>query len=401
MLSKQKVDRLVFTLGVISIYRFATFVAVPGIDSAVLDAFYSNNEKILGFFNSLSGGAISRFSIMALGLAPYISSSIIMQLLVSIIPELKAFKKDSYQRRKITQYSRLLTVVLALGQSIGICLGIENIPGLVLNPGMLFRITTVASITSSSLLTMWLSERISERGIGNGSSMIIFTGIISNATSSLALYIVGGKLTLNSVLFTSSLIILFSLFIAFCELIRYVIPIFFKRSVEVFSDDSDQKYDSLPIKINPAGILPTMFADNAMVVPNVLIKVLESNFGLNLSIVSNYLPIIAKAFLIAFFSTFCLSLVMNPEDVAENMKSRGAYINGISEGAQTSRYLENLLNKISIIGCAYLVSVSIFPDLIALFGWGIGISGTSLLMSITIGMEIYDRLAPEPKEISE
>jgi len=402
MLSKQKLDRLMFTLGVIVIYRFATFVSVPGIDMNVLNSFYANNQNILGIFNSITGGAVSRCSIMALSLTPYIQSSIIMQLLVSIVPELKAFKKDSYQRRKIAQYSRLLTVLIAIGQSVAVCIGLENIPGLVINPGLMFKITTVVSIVSASLLIMWLSERISERGIGNGSNIIIFTGIVSNTVGDVVSYFASAQYNWMTVLAIGSIVFCFMIAIVFFELIRYIVSVFFKRSVHIFGDDSDQKYDSLPIKINPAGILPAMFADNGMIIPNVIIAILQSKFNFNFSFGIEYFTIFAKACLIAFFSVFCLSIVMSPEDVAENMKSRGAYINGVAEGTQTANYLEILLNQISTIGCFYLVFVTIFPDILSLIFKGFRmISGTSLLIAVMTATDIYDRISPEPKELSE
>ena len=400
LISRNKLERLIFTLGIIVIYRLATFIVVPGLDHSVISSFYEYNQGILGILNNMSGGAISRMSIMSLNLMPYVSASIMMQLLTAIVPELKAFKKDSYQRKKINQYARLITVAIAFVQSVAICFGLEAISGLVINPGIVFRVTTVISIVTSSLLIMWLSEKISEGGIGNGSSMIIFCGIVANGFPSAISFIYSNFF--NSKLLVSTLFfVLFALFIVFCEGIRYNLPIFFKRNCIVFRESQGQSSaDSLPIKLNPSGILPSMFADNMMIIFSILVRIVEYFFSITAS--GKYfdlMQLLFKSILICFFVFFCLTLSMNPEDVSEDLRSRNAYLFGIFEGNRTTRYLEDLLNRIATAGCVYLLFIVTTPELLRIFFGISGISGTSLLICFGIAAEILNRLAPEPKEI--
>ena len=400
IISRNKLDRLVFTLGIIAIYRLATFIVVPGLDHSVIASFYKKNESILGIFNSMFGGALSRMSIMSLNLMPYVSASIMMRLLTTIIPELKAFKKDSYQRKRINQYTRFMTLILSLFQSTVICFGLEAIPGLVINPGIMFRLTTILSIVSSSLLIMWLSEKISEGGIGNGSSMIIFCGIVANGWPMMLEYILKDPFS-SKIAIAACIFALFALSIVFCEGIRYNIRIFFKRNYIVFKESQiGNKPDFLPIKLNPSGILPSMFADNAMIMFSVLVRILE--YLVSFSITGKYLDIIQlifKCVLVSFFTFFCLTISMNPEDVSENLRSRGAYLFGVFEGNKTTEYIEMLLNRIAFMGCIYLLFIVAAPEILRIFFGIPGISGTSLLICYGIAAEILNRLAPEPKEI--
>jgi preprotein translocase subunit SecY len=402
-LSNQKISRLFFTIGIIVAYRFATYITIPGLDLSVVSKFYSENSSILSIFNTLAGGAVSRMSIMALNLIPYVSASIIMQLLTSVIPEWKELKRDSYQRRKISRYSRMMALAISFVQALGIAIGLENVPQLVLNPGLLFKVTTVISIMSASIFVMWLSERIGERGIGNGSSVIIFTGILANSAPNGLLMV---KQYLNS---TSSahmlkwILLTFGVFvlgIVFCEMLRYNIRVFFKHSSLISYNNPELASNVVPIKINPAGILPAMFSDSMMVVPSVIMRLAETKLGLSLGEAGVYVSLFLRSLLIVFFCIFCLSFVMNPEDVAENLRSRNAYIDKVPEGTATASYFEGLLNKISVLGCVYTLLVTVGPDLMSMLFLksraGVLMSGTSLLIVISVAIEIYSRLAPEP-----
>lgn len=403
---KNKFDRGLYTLGIIAVYRLASYIPIPGLDLAVISQFYNNNSSILGIFNNISGGSVARMSIMSLNLMPYVSASIIMQLLTAVIPEWRELKKDSFQRRKINRYSRVLALGISLVQATGILIGLENLPGLVLQHGLLFKITTILSIVSSSLVVMWLSERISERGIGNGSSIIIFTGITCTAVPAGIAFIrnfLTGKCGLEIFLFSLALLLLFSGVIIFCESVRYLVPIFFKKSVlsssQRFSMDISSSY--VPVKINPAGVLPVMFADSMMVVPAIIMKLLGSWFNIQPGLLSDIIMLILKSILILFFCIFCLSFTMNPEDISDNLRSRNACVPYVYEGSRTSRFFEVILNRISAIGCIYMCFVAATPELLTILvpslKGGI-ISGTSLLILIGISLEIYSRMAPEPRK---
>lgn len=384
-------------------YRFATYLTLPGLDLSIMSKFYADYSGILGIFNSLSGGSISRMSIMALNLMPYVTSSIVVQLLTAVIPEWKELKRDSYQRKKINRYSRLIALAISFVQSLGIAIGLENIPDLVLAPGLLFKFTTVLSIMSGSLFVMWLSERIGEWGIGNGSSIIIFTGIICSSTPNIVSnfkQFFKGELAAGPIILAVS--IMFILAITFCELIRYFVKIYFKTPALATTHSVELASNEMPIKINPAGILTAMFADSMMIVPSIILKVMESQFKIVIPVLlSSYLLLFMKSLLILFFSVFCLSLVMNPEDVSETLQSRNAYIEGVPEGTRTALFFKKLLNKISIIGCGYMIFATILPDLISLIFFGskntLLVSGTSLLIVIGVALEIYERMSVEPK----
>ena len=403
---KNKFDRGLYTLGIIAVYRLGSYIPIPGLDLSVISQFYNNNSSILGIFNNISGGSVARMSIMSLNLMPYVSASIIMQLLTAVIPEWRELKKDSFQRRKINRYSRVLALGISIVQATGILIGLENLPGLVLNHGPIFRITTILSIVSASLVVMWLSERISERGIGNGSSIIIFTGITCTAIPaglSLIRSFFVGQYPLNYFLLSLLLVIIFSAVIVFCESIRYLVPVFFKKSVlgssQKFAIDISSSY--VPVKINPAGVLPVMFADSMMVIPAIIMKLLGSWFGLKQGLLSSIIMLMLKSGLILFFCIFCLSFTMNPEDVSDNLRSRNACVPNIYEGTRTSSFFEGILNRISSIGCIYMCFVAATPELLTILIPSLKgrlISGTSLLILIGISLEIYGRMAPEPSK---
>lgn len=384
-------------------YRFGTYLTIPGLDLSAISKFYAENSTILGVFNSMSGGAISRMSIMALNLIPYVSASIIMQLLTAVIPEWRELKKDSYQRRKISRYSRIMALAISFVQSLGIAIGLESVPGLVINPGILFKFTTVVSIVSASLLVMWLSERIGERGIGNGSSIIIFAGILCNSIPSGMIQLrtwLASPAGMSLLYVTLAALASFMIIVVFCEMLRYSVKVYFKRPALVSYGSEELLSNVVPMKINPAGILPAMFADSMMVIPSIIMRVLESRFGFVQGQVSSYIMLFLKSLLILFFCVFSISFVMNPEDISDNLRSRNAYVDKVPEGAATAAYFSDLLNKISVIGCIYILIVTIGPDLLSVIyssKRGMVMSGTSMLIVIGVALEIYERLAPEPK----
>lgn len=328
-----------------------------------------------------------------------------MQLLTSVIPEWRELKKDSFQRKKINRYSRVLALGIAFVQACGILVGLERVPGLALNHDFVFRATTIISIVAASLMVMWLSERISERGIGNGSSIIIFTGIIcSSIPSGLVMikeYLQGLS---DPKVFYFGLVFLFTLtsIVIFCEACRYMVNIFFKRSVLTSNQSLAIQISSsyIPIKINPSGVLPVMFADSMMVIPAIIMRLLDSLFSIRQGTVFSLILLFLKALLIIFFSIFCLSFTMNPEDVSDNLRSRGAFIPNVNEGKGTTDFFEKMLNRIAVIGCFYITFVAIVPDLLSILFPGlkkINVSGTSLLILTGVALEIYSRMAPEPK----
>jgi len=385
------------------VYRLGSYIPVPGINIAVLSSFFERNVSVLNVFNNLSGGSVSRLSIMSLNLMPYISASIIMQLLTALIPEWRELKQDSFQRRKINRYSRVLALIIAVVQAIGIVVGLENVPNLVINSGIVFQITTVISIVSGSIIVMWLSEQISTFGIGSGSSVVIFTGIICSAIpmgiGKVASYAKG---EIAPVMFWVS-ILLITAFVALAvwfESITYKVRIFFKRSLLLSTQRfTDLSTSYIPIKLNPAGVLPVMFADSMMVIPALGMRLLDSWFGIKGSMLASILMLLMRTGLILFFCIFCLSFTMNPTDIADNLTSRSACVPGVYEGVQTADFFEGLLNRIAIIGCVYMFFISVVPELIQTIVPGISlISGTSLLILISIALDIiYPRLAPDPK----
>jgi len=402
---KNKLDRGLYTLFILCIYRLGSYITIPGLDLSVVSQFYNNNSSILGIFNSISGGSVSRMSVMSLNLMPYVSASIVMQLLTSIIPEWRELKKDSFQRRKINRYSRILALGIAFVQAVGILVGLENIPGLIIQSGIIFKITTVISIVAASLMVMWLSERISERGIGNGSSIIIFTGIIcSIMPEGIGLirdYVTGNC---SNILFWSGFAFIFTLtsIVIFCESVRYLIRIFFKQSILRSTQEFVNLSSSyIPIKINPAGVLPVMFADSMMVIPAIIIRVLDNFIPLKQAVVTGLILLILKSLLILFFCIFCLSFTMNPDDIADNLRSRNACIPFVYEGERTSKFFEEILSRIAVIGCVYMLFISITPQIISTLlpiTSRIMISGTSLLIMIGVSLDIYERMSPEPME---
>lgn len=391
--------RLWFLIGALIVYRIGTFVPVPGIDPNVMaDLFRSQAGGILGMFNMFSGGALERFSIFALGIMPYISASIIMQLMTVVSPQLEALKKEGEAgRRKITQYTRYGTVVLATVQALGIAIALEGQPGLVIDPGFMFRITTLVTLVTGTMFLMWLGEQITERGIGNGISIIIFAGIVAGLPSA-----IGGTLELTRtgtfsiplvlMLFVGALLV--TALVVFVERgQRKILVNYAKRQVgnKVYGGQSSH----LPLKVNMAGVIPPIFASSIILFPATLAGWFGSNENMtwlrDLSATLSpgqpiYVMLYAAA--IIFFCFFYTALVFNPKETADNLKKSGAFVPGIRPGEQTARYIDRIMSRLTLVGAIYITLVCLLPEFL-IVKWNVPFyfGGTSLLIIVVVTMD--------------
>ncbi|SFM33651.1 preprotein translocase subunit SecY [Nitrosomonas communis] len=391
--------RLWFLLFALIVYRIGAHVPVPGIDPIVLkDLFDTQEGGILGMFNMFSGGALSRFSIFALGIMPYISASIIMQLGTIAIPHLESLKKEGESgRRKITQYTRYGTVVLALVQSYGISMALQSQAGLVIEPGIFFVITTVTTLVTGTIFLMWLGEQITERGIGNGISLIIFAGIAAGLPAA-----IGGTLELVRTGAMHFLVAL-GIFIAVIAVTGFVVFVergqrkilvnYAKRQVgkQVFGGQSSH----LPLKLNLAGVIPPIFASSIILFPATMAGWLSTNESMTwLKDISGALSpgqpmyVILYAAMIVFFCFFYTALVFNPKETADNLKKSGAFIPGIRPGEQTTRYIEKIMLRLTLVGSMYVTLVCLLPEFLIL-KWNVPFyfGGTSLLIIVVVTMD--------------
>ncbi len=357
--------RLLFLLGALVVFRVGAHIPVPGIDPNVLaDLFSGQQGGILGMFNMFSGGALRRFTIFALGIMPYISASIIMQLMSAVSPQLDALRKEGESgRRKITQYTRYGTVFLALFQATGISIALESQPGLVLEPGLMFRVTTVTTLVTGTMFLMWLGEQITERGLGNGISIIIFAGIAAG----LPCFVERGQ--------------------------RKILVNYAKRQVgnRVYGGQSSH----LPFKLNMSGVIPPIFASSLILFPATLLGWFGTHEGLTwLSTISGKLtpgePIYVFMYgaMIVFFCFFYTALQYNPKETADNLKKSGAFVPGIRPGDQTAKYLEKILTRLTLAGAIYVTLVCLLPEFLIL-KWNVPFyfGGTSLLIIVVVTMD--------------
>lgn len=391
--------RLWFLLGALVVYRLGTHIPVPGIDPAQLEQlFNSQSGGILGMFNMFSGGALQRFSVLALGIMPYISASIIMQLMTVVSPQLEAMKKEGEAgRRKITQYTRYGTVALALFQSLGIAVALEAQPGLVLDPGMTFRLTTVVTLTTGTMFLMWLGEQITERGIGNGISLIIFAGIVAGlprAISGTLDLVRTGAFSIPLALSIFVAVALVTYLVVFVERgQRKIIVNYAKRQVgnKIFGGQSSH----LPLKLNMAGVIPPIFASSIILFPATLAGWFGSHEGMTwLKDVSGALSmgqplyVMLYATAIIFFCFFYTALVYNPKETADNLKKSGAFLPGIRPGEQTARYIEKVMMRLTLVGAFYITLVCLLPEILILkFNVPFYFGGTSLLIIVVVTMD--------------
>ena len=389
--------RIIFTIIILSIYRFGTFVPLPGIDPEQLQIMMQSNQKgLLGMFNVFAGGAVSRMAIFALGIMPYISSSIIVQLLTGVSDYFKNLKSQGETgRQKITQITRYGTVFLAAIQGYGLSVGLESSANLVINPGLFFKVTTVTTIVAGTVFLMWLGEQITQRGIGNGISLIIFSGIVAEIPRALVTtFELGRTGAISTVMIIGIfvLLILTIMFIVFMErALRKILINYPKRQMgnKMYGGDSSH----LPLKINSAGVIPAIFASALLLLP-----VTFSNFDVSendtiLNITSYFsqgqpLYMILYASGIIFFTFFYTSIVFNPNETAENLRKYGGFIPGIRPGESTAIYIDNILTKLTTIGALYLTLVCLMPEfLIANYPIPFYLGGTSILIVVVVAID--------------
>lgn len=401
-------QRVLFLIGALVVFRICTYIPVPGIDPVALAALFDQQRgTILDMFNMFSGGALERFSVVALGIMPYISASIIVQLLGAVHPKLEALKKEGEAgRRKLTQYTRYGTVVLAVFQALGVALALEGQQaanqGLVIDPGMGFRITAVASLVAGTMFLMWLGEQITERGIGNGISMIIFAGIVAGFPSAIA-----GTLEMARIgeLQVLTVIALFTLALVVTGLVvfvergqRRITVNYAKRQVgrRMYAGQTSH----LPLKLNMSGVIPPIFASSIILFPSTLAGWFGTTEGMSwLKDISTsispgqplYVMLYAAA--IIFFCFFYTALVFNPKETAENLKKSGAFVPGIRPGERTARYIDEVMTRLTIFGAIYITLVCLLPEFLILeFSVPFYFGGTSLLIIVVVVMDFMAQL---------
>ena len=396
--------RLWFLLGALVVYRIGAHIPVPGIDARVLsDLFNQQQGGMLGMLNMFSGGALSRFTIFALGIMPYISASIIMQLMTHASPQLEALKKEGEAgRRKITQYTRYGTVFLALFQGIGIAVAVEAQPGLVLEPGMMFRLVTVVTLVTGTMFLMWLGEQVTERGLGNGISIIIFAGIAAGlpcAIGGLLELVRTGAMHPLTAIVICVLVVLVTAFVVFVERgQRKILVNYAKRQVgnKIYGGQSSH----LPLKLNMAGVIPPIFASSIILFPGTLagwfgsgesVRWLKDVAGALSPGQPIYVMLYAAA--IVFFCFFYTALVFNSKETADNLKRSGAFVPGIRPGDQTARYIDKILMRLTLVGAAYITIVCLLPEFLIL-KWNVPFyfGGTSLLIIVVVTMDFMTQV---------
>ena len=395
-------NRILFTVLILSVYRLGTYIPLPGIDPISLQSLMSSNQKgLLGMFNVFAGGAVSRMAIFALGIMPYISSSIIIQLLTGVSETFKNLKNQGeIGRKKITQYTRYGTVLLAAIQGFGVAVGLENSGTVVLDPGFYFKLTTVITLVAGTIFLMWLGEQITQRGIGNGISLIIFSGIVAEIPRALAsTFELGrtGALSASTILFIFAIIISAVFFIVFIErAIRKILINYPKRQMgsKMYGGESSH----LPLKINTAGVIPAIFASALLLLP-----ITFSNFGFSdsdsfidlSSLFAQGKPLYMALYAtgIIFFSFFYTSIVFNPKETAENLRKHGGYVPGIRPGERTAYFIEDILTRLTTIGALYLTLVCLLPEfIIAKFPIPFYLGGTSILIVVVVAMDTVSQV---------
>ncbi|MEA3535127.1 preprotein translocase subunit SecY [Rhizobium sp. CC-YZS058] len=391
--------RLWFTLGALLVYRLGTYIPLPGLNpEAFAQAFQGQSGGILGLFNMFSGGAVSRMAIFALGIMPYISASIIVQLMTSVVPSLEQLKKEGEQGRKIiNQYTRYGTVLLGLLQAYGIAVGLESGQNLVADPGWFFRISTIISLLGGTMFLMWLGEQITSRGIGNGISLIIFAGIVAHLPTALAGTLELGRTGALSTPLILAIIVMVVGVIALIVFVeraqRRLLIQYPKRQVgnRMFQGDTSH----LPLKLNTAGVIPAIFASSLLLLPATIAGFANSATlpSWATAIVGSLahgqpLYMVLYAALIAFFAFFYTAIVFNPKDTADNLKKHGGFILGIRPGERTAEYIDYVLTRITVVGAIYLIFVCILPEfLIARTGVPFYLGGTSLLIVVSVTLD--------------
>lgn len=396
-------QRLVFLVLALLVFRLGAHIPVPGIDPDQLAQLFSGQKDgILGMFNLFSGGALSRFTVFALGIMPYISASIIMQLMTIVVPSLESLKKEGQAgQRKITQYTRYGTVFLATFQALGISVALQAQPGLVINPGLMFELNTVVTLVTGTMFLMWLGEQITERGLGNGISIIIFGGIVSglpNALASLLELVRTGSMNIISALLIVVICVAVTYFVVFVERgQRRILVNYAKRQVgnKIYGGQSSY----FPLKLNMAGVIPPIFASSIILFPATIAGWFTSGEPTNMfsrmikDLAATLAPgqpvyTILYAAAIIFFCFFYTALVFNSRETAENLKKSGAFVPGIRPGDQTARYIDKILVRLTLAGSIYMVLVCLLPEFLVLkYNVPFYFGGTSLLIIVVVAMD--------------
>jgi preprotein translocase subunit SecY len=401
--AKELRQRILFTVGLLIIYRFGTYIPVPGIDANELRQFFDQASAGLGgVLNMFTGGAISRMGVFALGIMPYISASIIVQLMTAMVPKLEQLKKEGEQgRKKINQYTRYGTVALATLQAYGLAVSLES-GGLVTDPGWFFRASCVITLVGGTMFLMWLGEQITARGIGNGISLIIFVGIIAELPAALAQFFEQGRtgaLNTAAILGVVAMLLGTLVFVVFMERSLRKITIQYPRrqvGMKVYDGGSSH----LPIKVNPAGVIPAIFASSLLLLPTTISTFSGQQSGPVMSTLLAYfgpgqpLYLLFFAGMLIFFTYFyTFNVAFKPDDVADNLKNQNGFIPGIRPGRRTAEYLEYVVNRILVLGAAYLTLVCLIPEMVrnqlaitAYFG------GTSILIIVSVGMDTIQQV---------
>ena len=391
--------RLIFLLLGLVVYRIGAHIPVPGIDPDRLAQLFQHQQGgIMGLFNLFSGGALSRFTVFALGIMPYISASIIMQLLAIVSPQLEALRKEGQAgQRRITQYTRYSTVVLATFQAFGIAVALENQPGLVIDPGLLFRLTTAVTLLTGTMFLMWLGEQLTERGLGNGISIIIFAGIaagLPNAVGGLFELVRTGSMAIFSAIVIGALVVSVTFFGVFVERGQRKILLNYAKH-QVGTRLYGGQASHLPLKLNMSGVIPPIFASSIILFPATFANWFSTgeNTRWLKDVASQLSPgqpvyVVLYALAIAFFCFFYTALVLNSRETADNLKRSGAFVPGIRPGEQTARYIDTVLTRLTLAGAAYLVLVALLPEFIVL-RWNVPFyfGGTSLLIIVVVTMD--------------
>ena len=396
--------RIIFLLLALVVYRIGAHVPVPGIDPDMLSRLFQEQQGgILGLFNMFSGGALSRFSVFALGIMPYISASIIMQMLSYVLPSLESLRKEGESgRRKITQYTRYGTLLLGVFQAFGIAVALETQAGLVLDPGFMFRFTCVVSLVTGTMFLMWLGEQITERGLGNGISIIIFAGIVAglpSAISGLFQLVSTGAISPLSSIFVIAIVAVVTAFVVFIERGQRRITVnYAKRQIGNRLYGGQTSY--LPLKMNMSGVIPPIFASSLILFPATLAGWFTSGDSTRwirdlASALSPGQPLytLLYAAMIVFFAYFYTALVFNPRETAENLKKSGAFVPGIRPGEQTSKYIDKVLLRLTLGGAIYLVFVCLVPEFLNMrFNVPFYFGGTSLLIVVVVTMDFMSQV---------
>lgn len=395
--------RIWFTLGALLVFRLGTYIPLPGINpEAVAEIFKTQQNGVLGLFNMFSGGAVGRLAIFALNIMPYISASIIIQLLTTVSPQLEALKKEGESgRRQINQYTRYLTVVLALFQAYGIAVGLESSGNAVRDPGLFFRISTVLTLTGGTLFMMWLGEQITARGIGNGTSLIIFAGIVAELPSAIA-----GTLELSrqGAISVGLILTVLVLGIACIALIVYMeraqrrlLINYPKRQVGNRVYEGQTSF--LPLKLNTAGVIPPIFASSLLLLPATVTGFAAQGGPEWLQTLNAYLGhgrplfMLLYALLIIFFAFFYTAIVFNPAETADNLKKHGGFIPGIRPGEKTAQFIDYVLARITVIGAIYLTVICLLPELlVSQTGLPFYFGGTSILIVVSVTMDTVSQV---------